>query len=135
MTVRSPALVAVGIVLLLGAGALGAVLAHDGANAATADLATASPGQAVEVKGDPQPFTPSPPLRAWRTVTPLLGDNHTYSLDRADMQVLLTSPTAAPDGTVLAQGTILYLAPHPDGSGRLLVVIGVHAWREPILFR
>jgi hypothetical protein len=54
----------------------------------------------------------------------------------AGVVALLTSATAAPDdGVVLAEGTVVYVAPHPDGSGRLLVVVGVDEWREPILFR
>jgi hypothetical protein len=128
-------LAVVGVALMAAAAVLGGILVHDGATAKSADLATAAPGQSVAIKGDPLPFTPAPPLRAWRTVLAILGDNKTYTLDSDGMQVLLTSPRAAPDGTVLAQGHVIYVAPHPDGSGRLLVVVGVHDWRSPILFR
>jgi hypothetical protein len=135
LNVRSPALAVLGIVLMASAAVLGALLVHDGEVAAESDLAAAAPGEAVRVKGAPEPFTPAP-LRAWRAVLPLL-DNFTYVLSDADsgLQVLLTSAAAAPDGVVLADGEVGYAAPHPDGSGRLLVVVRVHAWEEPILFR
>lgn len=136
MTVRSPALAALGIALLASAAALGALLVHDGEVSAEADLAAAAPGESVRVKGSPEPFSPGTPLRAWRTVLPML-DNFTYALSDPDSGVLalLTSPVAAPDGVVLAAGTVGYVTPHPDGSGRLLVVIDVRDWAEPILFR
>lgn len=124
-----------GILLMAGAAVLGALLVHDGEIAAESDLATAAPGESVRVKGAPEPFTPAP-LRSWRTVLPLL-DNHTYVLSDADagLEVLLTSPAPAPEGVVLADGEVDAVAPHPDGSGRLLVVVHVHGWHEPILFR
>lgn len=136
LNVRSPALAALGIALMASAAVLGALLVHDGEVAAESDLATAAPGEAVRVKGSPEPFTPVGPLRAWRTVLPML-DNFTYALTdpESGIEALLTSPTAAPEGVVLADGTVGYVAPHPDGSGRLLVIIDVRAWEEPILFR
>lgn len=127
---------ALGISLMgLGAG-LGAVLVHDGEVAARPDLANAAPGEALLVKGTPEPFAPTGASRAWRSVLPMLG-NHSYTLDdpEAGVQVLLTASDAAPDGVVLAEGTVAYVAPHPDGSGRLLVVVDVRDWREPFLFR
>ena len=68
-----------GIVLMAGSATLGALLVHDGEVAAEADLASAAPGEAVRVKGNPEPFTPGTPLRTWRTVLPML-DNFTYAL-------------------------------------------------------
>lgn len=118
------------------AAALGAVLVHDGEVAARRDLAHAAPGEEVSLKGTPEPFTPLGPSRAWRTVLPVLA-NHTYTMDdpEAGVVAMLTSPTPAPDGVVLAEGAVSYVAPHPDGSGRLLVVVAVSDWREPLLFR
>lgn len=118
------------------AAVLGALLVHDGEIADGSDLAGAAPGESVRVKGDPQTFTPSAPLRAWRTVTPLL-DNFTYALNdpASGVEVLLTSAAPAPEGVVLADGMVSYVAPHPDGSSGLLVVVMVRAWDEPILFR
>jgi hypothetical protein len=136
LNVRSPALAALGIALMASAAALGALLVHDGEVAAEPDLASAAPGEAVRVKGSLEPFAPGTPLRAWRAVLPML-DNFTYMLSDPDSGVLalLTSAGPAPDGVVLADGTVDYVAPHPDGSGRLLVVIDVRDWQEPILFR
>ena len=119
------------------AAVLGALLVHDGEVAAeTNDLAAAAPGETVRVKGTPEAFTPGTPLRNWRTVLPML-DNFTYALSdpESGTLALLTSPAPAPEGVVLADGTVGYVAPHPDGSGRLLVVIDVQDWQEPILFR
>jgi len=125
-----------GITLMASAAALGALLVHDGEVAPESDLANASPGESVRVKGSPEPFVPGTPVRAWRTVMPLL-DNFTYVLsdEETGLVALLTSAQAAPDGVVLAEGTVGYVAPHPDGSGRLLVVVTVSSWQEPILFR
>ena len=124
-----------GIVLMASAAALGALLVHAGEVAGESDRAAAAPGEAVRLKGAPEPFTPAP-LRSWRAVLPML-DNFTYVLSDADagLEVLLTSTAAAPDGVVLADGEVGSVAPHPDGSGRLLVVVRVHGWHEPILFR
>ena len=136
MNVRSPALAALGIALMASAAALGALLVHDGEVPQDSDLAAATPGEAVRVKGSPEPFTPGMPLRAWRGVLPML-DNFTYTMadPESGILALLTSASPAPEGVVLAEGTVDHVAPHPDGSGRLLVVIGVHDWEEPILFR
>ena len=136
MNVRSPALAALGIALMASAAALGALLVHDGEVAPEAGLAEAAPGESVRLKGSPVPFAPEGPLRAWRTVLPLL-DNFTYALSdpESGIEALLTSPGPAPDGVVVAEGTVGHVAPHPDGSGRLLVVVEVREWSEPILFR
>lgn len=136
LNVRDPALAALGIALMVGAAVLGAVLVHDGEVASDSDLAQAVPGEAVRVKGSPQPFEPGPPLRAWRSVLPML-DNFTYVLEdpATGVAALLTAGSPAPDGVVLADGDVAYAAPHPDGSARLLVVIQVRSWVEPILFR
>lgn len=136
MKVRSPALAALGIALMASAAALGALLVHDGEVAVETDLASAAPGESVRVKGSPEPFVPGTPLRAWRTVMPLL-DNFTYAMgdEESGVVALLTSPRSAPEGVVLAEGRVDYVAPHPDGSGRLLVVVTVSSWQEPILFR
>ena len=136
MTVRSPALAALGVALMACAGVLGGLLVHDGEVASNPDLSRALPGDELSLKGTPEPFAASLATRAWRPVLPAL-QNHTYSLDDPDSGVvaLLTSSREAPAGVVLAEGTVTYVAPHPDGSGRLLVVVAVDEWRQPILFR
>jgi len=123
-----------GAALLVAAGVLGAILVHDGETAAR-PLAAAQPGDDVAVKGSPTPFHPSGPLGAWQPLLPLLGE-HTYELATADGAVaLLSSDQPAPADVVLAEGTVAFVGPHPDGSGRMLVLVAVHAWREPLLFR
>lgn len=127
---------ALGTALLAASGVLGGLLAHDGELEPAPDLANAMPGEPVRLKGEPEPFAPELPLRAWRTVTPLLA-NHTYAMGEAagGVVLLLTAQAPAPDGTVLADGVVRMVAPHPDDSGRLLVVVAVSDWAEPILFR
>jgi hypothetical protein len=144
LSLRSPALAVLGVVLLASSAALGLLLVHDGEAGASPDLARAVPGEPVRIKGEPAPFVPPPgALRQWRPVLPLLG-NHTYALDApasdggegaAGVEVLLTSPLPAPAGVVLADGTVGYVGPHPDGSGRLLVLVQVREWQQPLLFR
>lgn len=134
---RSRSLALVGSGLLVAAVALGAVLVHDGERAAPA-LAQAEPGDAVLLKGAVQDFYPSRSLTAWDPVLPILAaHNHTYLLgkDGEGAVALLTSDKPAPDTVVLTEGKVLLVLPHPDGSGRLLVVVHVEAWREPFLFR
>lgn len=126
-----------GVAMMACAGVLGGLLVHDGEVAGAApDLATAVPGEELSLKGTPEPFAASFASRAWRSVMPTL-QNHTYSLDdpHSGAVALLTSAAEAPEGVVLAEGTVTYVAPHPDGTGRLLVVVAVDEWREPILFR
>jgi hypothetical protein len=132
--VRSAGLAILGAALLVAAGVLGAILVHDGETAA-APLAAAQPGDEVALKGVPTEFHPSGPLGAWQPLRPLLGE-HTYEMPAADGAVaLVTSDDAAPGDVVLAEGTVAFVGPHPDGSGRMLVLVAVHAWREPFLFR
>lgn len=133
---RSRSLALVGAGLLAAASVLGAILVHDGESTAT-PLASVAPGDAVQLKGALTPFYPSRSLAAWDPVLPILAaHNHTYLWEDADGAVaLLTSATPAPDDIVLTEGTALLVLPHPDGSGRLLVVVHVEAWREPLLFR
>ena len=134
MKVRSVGLAALGSVLLVAAAGLGALLVHDGETASTA-LAAAEAGDDVAVKGIPQPFAPTSPLARWQMVLPLLG-NHTYAIeDGPHALALLASATPLPAGVVLAEGVVAFVGPHPDGSGRALVVVSVDAWREPLLFR
>lgn len=132
MKVRSSGLAVVGLSMLAAAAVLGAILVHDG-EAAAPRLATASEGDAVALKGEPEPFFPER-LGPWAAVRPLLG-NHSYLL-AADGGViaLLTSATPAPAGVVLAAGEVLFVGPYPDDAQRMLVVVHVEDWREPILF-
>ena len=136
MKVRSRGLGLLGVGLLATAGALGAVLVHDGEGAAS-PLAAAEPGDAVLLKGAPQPFYPTSSLAAWALFLPVLQEhNFTYVLaDDAGVVALLAANEPAPDDVVLTEGTVTLVGSHPDGSGRLLVVVHVTGWRSPLLFR
>lgn len=126
---------ALGVVLLASSAVLGVLLVHDGEAEASPDLSRAVPGEEVRLKGEPAPFAPVS-LRAWRPLLPLLG-NHTYVLDDADagVAVLLTSDGPAPPGVVVAEGQVGHVGAHPDGSGRLLVLVQVREWKQPLVFR
>lgn len=126
----------VGASLIAAATALGGILVHDGERATT-PLAAVAPGDAVLLKGSPQPFYPSGSLAAWEPVLPLLAThNHTYLLEEGNGPLaLLMSDTPAPDAVVLTEGTVTFLMPFPDGPERMLVVIHVGSWRQPLLFR
>lgn len=133
MKVRSAGLALVGVALLVAAGVLGALLVHDG-EARDESLASAAPGDAVAVKGRPEPFFPDR-LAAWAPLRPLLG-NHTYQVDAGDgIVALLTSAQDMPADVVLASGTVAFAGPHPTLPGRVLVLVQVSDWREPLLFR
>ena len=125
-------LAVVGVALLVTAATLGAILVHDG-EAEPAALAHAAPGDAVEVKGAPEPFFPDR-LAAWAPLRSLLA-NHTYQVDDGAVVALLTSAHEMPAGVVLASGTVAFAGPHPTAPDRLLVVVQVSGWREPLLFR
>ncbi len=133
MKVRSVGLALAGLALLVTAAVLGALLVHDGGSSA-ASLAAAAPGDAVEVKGRPEPFFPDQ-LGAWSPVRPLLA-NHTYQLPaEGGVVVLLTSPVPVPADVVLAEGTVAFAGPHPTQPDHVLLLVRVESWREPIVFR
>jgi hypothetical protein len=135
LSLRSPALAALGALLLASAAALGVLLVHDGEAATGPRLAEAEPGEDVRLKGEPAPFVPPPgSLRQWRPLLPMLG-NHTYALEQDGALVLLASAAPAPAGVVLAEGTVDWVGPHPGGSGGLVVVVRVHGWTQPLVFR
>ena len=133
MNVRSTGLAVLGAALLAAATVLGALLVHDGEGREPA-LAHAAAGDAVEVKGRPEPFFPDD-LARWAAVQPHLRA-HNYLLPAEDgVVVLLASDTLAPGAVVLAEGRVDHVGPHPDGSGRLLVLVQVREWDQPLLFR
>lgn len=134
MKIRSVGLAVFGTALLVASAALGGLLVYDG-ETSRQTLAHAQPGDSVEVKGNPQPFHLDAPLARWATVLPALA-NYTYEVEVGhDVVALLTSEQPLPDGTVLAQGTVTYVGPHPQGGERMLAVISVQEWRHPLLFR
>lgn len=133
MKVRSLGLAACGLALLFAAVVLGAILVHDG-EAEGLHLDAVEQGDAIELKGKPEPFFP-PSLALWAPVRPFL-ENHTYTVTAEDgVMALLTSDEAMPADVVLAEGTVAYVGLHPSDRDVLLVVVHVQGWREPFLFR
>ncbi|MCA1819923.1 MAG: hypothetical protein LC620_07750, partial [Halobacteriales archaeon] len=75
---------------------------------------------------------------AWDDVKAAL-DNFTYEVDTGSPRdvVLVTSPHLGPavGSDVVTTGPVVLRAPHPDGSGRTLVVVLARDLESPILFR
>jgi hypothetical protein len=116
--------------MLVTAGALGAVLVHDGeVGTDEAKLAYADQGDLVELKGDLAPFA-VPQAESWAALRPFLHD-HTVLLvaPGLDVPVLLTGLGDVPEDEVVIEGAVRYNGAHPDG-GQLLVV-DVTAISEP----
>jgi hypothetical protein len=130
---RSLGLAILGAGMLAAATVLGAILVHDG-EAEGIRLDAVQRGDAVDLKGKPEPFFP-PSLGQWAPVRPFLHE-HTYTLPAEDGVVaLLTSATPMPADVVLAHGTVAFVGPHPGEAGAILLVVDVQDWREPLLFR
>jgi hypothetical protein len=130
---------ALSIALMASAGALAYVLEHDAVGEAR--LASAAPGDEVTAKGILKAFAPRPTTAReaaqWADIARSL-DNATYLLETEGEEVVLVTtsrPTTAVGHTVVVNGPVLLRAPHPDGSGRPLLVIAQPAIQQPILFR
>ncbi|MEK6985231.1 MAG: hypothetical protein AABX89_02465 [Candidatus Thermoplasmatota archaeon] len=111
------------------------MLLHDGVGAALASSSTPL-GDEVSAKGTPSPFV-APPTQSWSAGRAALG-NFTYRIDTGEpaLVILATGPEPhAEAGTVVVRGTVALRAPHPDGSGRTLLVLRDAAWATPIFFR
>ncbi len=135
VNVRSPGLVALALALIAAASALGYLLVHDG-EVEVPVLALANPGDEVTMKGGFAEFD-APTKDAWFEVRSLLLE-HTYFYDGGDptMVVLATSDVAVPEGEiVLAQGQVTHLGVHPDDPERILILVAVHDWTLPLVFR
>jgi len=140
LSVRSPTLLAVSLALLAASGALAYVLEHD-AVGAVADLGAATPGETVTAKGSLVPFSPKADsareASAWAQVERHFQNGTAAELRTGDpgTVVLVTTPhPAAPQGTVVVTGTVVLRVPHPDGSGRTLLVVTATDWTRPIVF-
>lgn len=111
------------------------MLLHDGVGAPVASAATPL-GDDAFAKGTASPFV-APPTQNWNAARAALG-NFTYLIDTGEPAVVLLATGPEPHaeaGTVLVHGTVVLRAPHPDGSGRTLLVLRDAAWSTPILFR
>lgn len=137
MQVRSPPLLALGLALLAGSTALGAILVHDG-EAPGEPLSKSEAGDAVVVKGHLVPFQLAfTRAAAWADATRVLG-NVTYVLVQDDpaLLVLVTGERSAPPGEeTVVEGRVALAGPHPEDPSRQLVVVAAHAFRAPLVFR
>jgi hypothetical protein len=123
------------------AGALAYVLDHDAVGAASASAMSVTPGEDVTLRGLLIPFVVRPAdvreAVAWAQVREALG-NVTGALEtgEAGLVVLLTSddPLPPPGTAVVATGEVALRVPHPDGSGRDLLVLRAERVATPILF-
>ncbi len=119
--------------LLASAGGL-AIAIHDGLATPVVGAATAL-GETATAKGDATVFL-APPTADWAAVRLVLG-NATYIIGTGDAATVVLATGAdlhADAGNVIVRGPVLLRAPHPDGSGRLLVILAVTSWDTPILF-
>jgi len=141
--IRSPPLLALAVALLASSGALAYVLEHDAVGQG-GDFALTESDGGVTLKGTLQPFLAKAAnaheAAAWARVTRDL-DNFTYTFEpaggaEADLVILVTSPTPGPtaDTVIITTATVLLQVPHPDGSGRRLVVVEAANLESPILF-
>jgi hypothetical protein len=133
--VRSPRLLALALALLASAAGLAYLLYHDaevGGRLGHADL-----GEDVALKGDFEPReVPGSPKWA-EARNHLLENSYQYvGADApAEWVILATSHAQQPGTHAIARGEIVYVAPHPDQPEKLLVIVQVAEWVDPILFR
>lgn len=125
--------------MLASSAVLGALLHHDGALVPGASaLVDSKPGDDVRFKGAVEPFLTPPESRLTPALSALLSD-YTYILhDEAEEEGLLVlvtdgEPHIGVDAAVVS-GEVLHRGPHPDRSGRTLVIVEASDWTTPILF-
>jgi hypothetical protein len=131
-------LLASAVLLLALSGCLALVLSHDAVGSDARSLAAASVGQEASLKGSFAPYlvTPAANDARWAPVAPVLG-NVTYVLlgMEPSVVVLVTAEQPHPDlAGAIVRGPIVLSLPHPDGSGRTLLVVRALEWTHPIVF-
>jgi hypothetical protein len=131
-------LLASALLLLSLSGSLAFVLSHDAVGSDAAALATAPVGQEASLKGSFSPYlvTPAAADPRWAPVQAALG-NVTYVLLGTDpgLVVLVTAEQPHPDlEGAIVRGPVALRLPHPDGSGRTLLVVRALGWSRPLVF-
>jgi hypothetical protein len=131
-------LLASALLILAVAGGLGYVLAHDAVGTDVAELAGAGVGRDASVKGSFAPYFLVPPAvdPHWGPIHKILG-NATYVLLGTDpaLVVLVTAPQAHGDlASAIVRGPVELRVPHPDGSGRTILVLRATQWTHPLVF-
>jgi hypothetical protein len=102
------------------------------------DLASAPVGREASLKGSFAPYlvTPAAADARWAPVQAALG-NVTYVLlgDDPGLVVLVTAEQPHPDlAGAIVRGPVTLRLPHPDGSGRTLLVVRATEWARPLVF-
>ncbi|MCA1819246.1 MAG: hypothetical protein LC620_04215 [Halobacteriales archaeon] len=131
-------LLALALAMLSLAGSLAYVLAHDAVGADPMQLADADVGQAASAKGSFAPYfvIPAAVDARWAPVHDVLS-NATYVLLGTDpsLVVLVTAEQAHGDSAgAIVRGPVALRMPHPDGSGRTLLVLRATEWTHPLVF-
>ena len=136
-------LLAAAVLMLALSGSLAFVLSHDAVGAGD-ELAAAAVGQETSLKGTFAPYfvTPAATDARWAPVHAVLGNMTYVQLDQAQtgadghpLVVLVTSDALHGDmAGVIVRGPVVLRMPHPDGSGRTLVVLRATAWARPLVF-
>jgi len=128
--VRNRTLLALSVVLLATAVALGTLLVHDGEVGSSADL---EEGGAVRIKAALRPVTGNEWTRA-AAIPAEFFDNYTYVVEGDDPSVLmlLTTPDAQDlEGRVVVAGTVVALT---VWHGINVVVVDSSSVTDPVVF-
>lgn len=114
------------------------MLAHDAVGNDPRDLAHAPVGQETSLKGSFSPYlvTPAAADARWAPVQAAAG-NATYVLLGTDPGLVVLVASEAPRQDLagaIVRGPVALRMPHPDGSGRTLLVVQAVEWARPLLF-
>ncbi|HUR61534.1 MAG TPA: hypothetical protein VM286_04140 [Candidatus Thermoplasmatota archaeon] len=120
------------------AGSLALVLSHDAVGADASELAQATVGQDASIKGGFAPYIAIPAAAdaRWAPVQAALS-NATYVLLGTDPSLVVLATAEAPHGDLadaIVRGPVSLRMPHPDGSGRTLLVLRATQWDHPLVF-
>lgn len=129
--IRDPVVFGVSLLLLVGAGALGLVLRHDGELGTTGSVALETGTDTVRLKGDLVPFQP-PASSSWESVREVLS-NSTLWLQDSDVGLVLVTGVedhAAGEDRIV-QGLVVYRGVHPDDPSVDLLVVEAESVYEP----
>lgn len=131
-------LLASAVVLLALSGSLAYLLSHDAVGSDPGSLAAAAVGQEADLKGNLAPYfvTPAAADPHWAPVEAVAG-NATYVLLGTAPDLVVLVAAGAPHGDLadaIVHGPVALRVPHPDGSGRTLLVVRATAWTHPLVF-
>lgn len=131
-------LLAVAVLLLAASGGLAFLLSHDAVGSDAAALAATEVGQEASLKGSFAPYltTPAATDARWAPVEAVAG-NVTYVLLGTDPGLVVLVAAESPHRDLagaIVRGPVELRMPHPDGSGRTLLVVRADGWARPLVF-